>query len=105
MQSRRQIVKGASKCRRVISDICRKIDVDRSVSAELKGRGEIVIRGCRRICEYTPRVISLKINSGKINVCGNDLTCFAFSSSDIGIRGSIKCIFFTDEKRNCGNRK
>ncbi len=88
----------------VISRICGQIATDHSVSAELKGRREIVIRGCKKICRYTPQIISLKLNYGTINVSGSNLTCFAFSEANIGIFGNIKCVFFTDGNQKGGER-
>lgn len=95
MQKRNQKPNKMGQYPRIISNICQRVTIDRSVCAELKGRNEIVIRGCRRIDKYTPQKITLKIKCGSINVCGNDLTCFAFSEADVGIQGEIKCIFFT----------
>lgn len=105
MRSNKQIVRGTGKRPSLIADICKQIAVDRSVEAEIKGRNEIVIRGCKRICEYTPQIISLKIMGGTINVCGKDLTCFSFSQSNIGIQGKIKCIFFADDSKKGGKEK
>lgn len=102
MRNGDQINKRKRGCPRVVSNIYRHIAVDRTVAAELKGRDEIVIHGCRRICRYTPQHISLSIKCGRINVCGSDLDCYSFSPSDVGIRGRIKCVFFTEEKRNGG---
>ena len=102
MPKRKQDNANNGSASRAIADICRKIAGDHSVSAELKGHREIVIRGCRKICRYTPQIISLKLKSGTINVSGKNLTCFAFSESNIGICGDIKCIFFTDGSKKGG---
>ena len=99
MRKGKQISNRTGRCPRVVSDIYKHIAVDRSVIAELNGSGEIVIRGCKRICKYTPQQISLKLATGRINVCGNGLTCYSFSGTDVGIRGRIKCVFFTDDKK------
>ena len=98
MRKREQITSNKKASSRIMTYICDQIAIDRSLFIEMRGRDEIVIRGCRRICDYGPHMISLKLKSGNINVCGEKLTCYAFSGSHVSIRGRIKCVFFKDDK-------
>ncbi len=64
--------------------------------AEIRGRNEVTVRGCRRIEVYRDTLISLKIDTGYINICGRSLTCFSYSGTDMGISGKIRSVFFSD---------
>ena len=63
-----------------------------------------VIRGCRNIAYYSPNVISLRLKIGYINICGKNLFCSTFSSTDVCVEGKIKVIFFseTSPRGGCG---
>ncbi len=73
------------------------------LSVEIRKNREVNIRGCLKIEKYTPKLITVSIKSGFLNVTGNDLSCFSYSGRNIGISGKIRCVFFSD--CICGGRK
>lgn len=75
------------------------------LSAEMKGRKEITVRGCRKIELYKPTLITISVPGGYLNVSGKELTCFAYSGKDIGISGCLRCIFFSDSVPKGGVKK
>ena len=66
------------------------------VTAELRGKREVQVRGCERILVYLPERITLLTREGEWTVAGRGLTCTAYDSGSIGIEGVIDGIYAED---------
>lgn len=61
--------------------------------AEMRGRGEVQIRGCERILVYLPERITLLTRDGEWTVAGRGLTCTAYDCGSLGIEGQIDGVY------------
>lgn len=64
----------------------------RASTASLTSDRELLVTGCRRICEYGLDRVVLALTDVELTVCGEGLTMRAFFGSQIEIRGRIKSI-------------
>lgn len=67
---------------------------------EMRGQGELHLRGCRRIAEYGEEQIVLQLCHGFVRVRGHRLVCLSYHAGGALIRGWICGIDFseTEEK-------
>ena len=56
---------------------------------ELRGRGQLMIYGCRRILEYFPERISVAIKGFAVAIVGGGLICTTFHQGTVCIEGEI----------------
>ena len=100
----KQKVKSEKKRITPIAAVADLIAPNGGLSVEMKGRSNVTVRGCRKIAVYKPTLISLALFDGFINICGKELTCFAYSGRDITVTGKIKCIFFSEKAPEGGKQ-
>lgn len=61
---------------------------------EIRGRGNAVISGCRKILVYTPKEIRFKMSDCEISIKGKRLLCTSYCDSAIVIDGTIESVDF-----------
>jgi sporulation protein YqfC len=64
---------------------------------ELRGRNDIMVRGCRKILKYTPTNIILQMKSSAFSICGDRLVCMSYYVGAVGIKGRIDRMEFLEE--------
>lgn len=70
--------------------------VEGGLRAELRGRSTLTVNGCKRILEYTPSLIRLKVWRCVLCVRGTGLSCSSYFAGAVGIEGEIDSISFED---------
>lgn len=68
---------------------------------EIRGRGNLLIRGCRRILKYSSEEIIIATCRDVFSVRGASLTCISYLAGAIGIEGRIDSVEFCSERREC----
>ena len=63
---------------------------------EIRGRGEVTVRGCGKILVYTPEEIRLCLHDGYVSVVGSRLVCTSYYVGAVGIEGKIHGISFEE---------
>ena len=66
---------------------------------EVRGGASMLVRGCKRILEYSSDRIRLLLSDGEISVCGDSLICTSYYGNAVGIEGKIKTLSFGEEER------
>ena len=61
---------------------------------EIRGRGEMTVRGSGKILVYTPEQICVALADGMLSVKGQLLTCTSYYVGAIGIEGRIDEVSF-----------
>ena len=61
---------------------------------ELRGQGELMLQGCKKIAVYTEEEIILMLRRGRVRIRGSGLCCIAYHACKIEIRGWISGIDF-----------
>lgn len=56
---------------------------------EIRGRGEAVIEGCRKVVTFTPDIIRLAMSDFNIVIEGERLNCLSFCEGSLVIGGRI----------------
>lgn len=64
---------------------------------EIRGRNIVIINGCKRILEYSPKKMRLAIKESSISVSGERLVCSTYHDGAICVEGYIESISFDDE--------
>ena len=64
----------------------------------LCGRGELSVRGCRRIVHYAPERICLDLGKEVLRVEGRGLLCASFGAGEVRVVGEIDVIGFEKEE-------
>ena len=86
--------------------ICEKFDLPTdilsSLSMEITGNAEAVIRGCRSILIYTEELIRLETKEKDIVIEGEKLCCPAYGGGSVVISGRFKHISY-EEKMSHGD--
>lgn len=80
-----------------------KLDVPSDVlegglRVHLRGRHSLTVHGCRRILDFTPEEIRLKLKDGVLCVRGCRLTCTAYLAGAVGVEGCIVSLQFEEEE-------
>ena len=75
------------------------------LSVELRGRNKLLIRGCRRILQYTPEDMSFQMKGCVLRINGKRLVCHSFLSGAVGIEGMIQGICFVDQDTPSGKEE
>ena len=71
---------------------------------EVRGKGNATVIGCRKILEYTPNVISLRMAKNILTITGERLVCLTYYAGQIAVRGEIQKIeFWEEENWHCSN--
>lgn len=73
-------------------------DVLTGVYLEMRGRRNLVVKGCRKILLYTTVEVRLLLGKDRLSVCGAGLYCTAYHSGVVEIDGRIDRISFLDER-------
>lgn len=69
-------------------------DVLGGVYLEMRGRNNLIVKGCRKILLYTTEEVRLLLNGDRLSVTGSRLYCTAYHSGVIEIDGVIDRISF-----------
>lgn len=74
-----------------------------STGMHLSGNNELIIDNCRRIEEYNE--VYMRIVSGNltVDIRGNGLRAYDFSTGGLVIRGCIEQIGLTERRKRCEN--
>lgn len=63
----------------------------------LSGRGELTVRGCRRILAYGDERISLRLSGGVLHIEGRGLLCTTFGGNIATVTGDISLLRLGEE--------
>ena len=63
---------------------------------EIRGRGEVTVRGVGKILAYTPEEICVALPRGILSVKGRGLICPSYSVGALGLEGQIDEVAFGD---------
>ncbi len=55
----------------------------------LRGQESAVVYGCRKILEYSPASVILKVGKKEVQISGQDLVCTSFSAGAVTVEGCI----------------
>ena len=68
--------------------------------AEIRGRNQVTVRGCRRVVKYSPEAVVLKMKRESIVIVGKRLRCLTYFSGAVTVEGIIDTFSFlgTDER-------
>lgn len=61
---------------------------------EIRGRSCVVIRGCRRILEYSEGRVALSLKRTAVLVTGKRLTCISYLAGAVSVEGIIDSVSF-----------
>ena len=64
---------------------------------ELRGRNSLLVHGCRRILQYAPEEMRLKMKGCVLCIKGQRLICHSYLAGAVGIEGKIEDICFCEE--------
>ena len=64
---------------------------------EIRGRGSVVVHGCRRILVYLPERIELSLHRGGVAIEGEGMCFVSFSAGSVGIEGRIKGVSILED--------
>ena len=66
---------------------------------EMRGRNSLLVKGCRRILQYSPVSIVLEVKKDTLTIEGKRLVCTSYHSGGIGIEGVIFSLSFNTEEK------
>jgi sporulation protein YqfC len=66
--------------------------------AEIRGRHQITVRGCRRVVRYSPEAVVLKMKRDTVVIAGKRLRCLTYFSGAVTVEGIIDSFSFS---RDC----
>lgn len=70
---------------------------------EIRGRGNAVIGGCRKILVYSPDEIRLEMKSCELVLRGKRLICTSYCESAVVIDGIIDTVEYANAKKESEN--
>ena len=78
-----------------------RLDVPADVAEEglrldMRGRHTLLVHGCRRILDFTPREVRLAVKDSVLTVSGCRLICTSYLAGAVGIEGYVCGISFCD---------
>ena len=81
--------------------LCRHLDLapdffSGSGLVEIRGRGEVTVRGGGRILLYTPSEIRIAMGCDTLSIAGEDLICTSYYQGAIGVGGRIVGVRFEE---------
>ena len=79
-------------------------DILNGIYLELRGRGNLTVRGCRKILLYTPEEVRLLLGSEVLSLRGAGLYCTAYRSGVIELDGRIDNISFESLEKEVGKK-
>ena len=84
--------------------LCRALDITPDILpggsyVEIRGRGSLLIRGCRKILKYSREEIVIATCRDVFSVRGESLTCISYLAGAVGIEGRIDGVDFCSERR------
>ena len=66
---------------------------------EMRGKNSLLVKGCRRILQYSPERIVLEVRKETLTIEGKRLVCTSYHSGSIGIEGVIFSLSFETEEK------
>lgn len=63
---------------------------------EIRGRGEVTVRGGGRILLYTPSEIRIAMGKYTLSIVGEELLCTSYYQSAVGVNGRIFGVGFEE---------
>lgn len=83
--------------------ICQRLDLSPDFFSgaglvEIRGRGEVTVRGGGRILLYTPSEIRIAMGDDTLSIVGESLVCTSYYPGAIGVGGRIFGVSFEEGK-------
>ena len=69
------------------------------VRIEMRGRGLMLLGGCRRILKYSAEEICFKVKGFCVTVKGGGLVCTTFHAGNVTVEGDIENITFDNGEK------
>ena len=81
--------------------LCRRLDLAPDLFGgeglvEIRGRGEVTVRGGGRILLYTPSEIRIAMGSYTLSILGEGLVCTSYYQGAVGVDGRIFGVGFEE---------
>ena len=70
----------------------------------LRGDSRAIVYGCRRILQYAPERICLRVGKRKLFILGRGLICASFSGGAVTLAGRIDGVFFDNPEKVKGEK-
>ncbi len=67
------------------------------VRVELRGRNTMFLCGCRRISNYSPKLIVFEIKGGRVGIFGEGLICTSYHAGTVSVEGYISSVRFLED--------
>ena len=64
----------------------------------LRGNGEISVRGCLGVLQYSPAEVRLSMKSKDLILTGKRLVCVSFSNRTVSLKGQIEELRFVKKE-------
>lgn len=96
-------MKKEKKIVNVRARLCESLDIPPDLIcggciAELRGRGEATLCGCRRVLLFRPEIIKLEMPEFNIVIEGEGLKCGTFCYSRVTVHGKIHAIKYEEKE-------
>lgn len=65
---------------------------------ELRGRNTLLVRGCQRILQYTPELLTFQMKGCVLKITGTRLVCHSYLAGAVGVEGRVDGICFDEER-------
>ena len=93
------------KCRgkkSVAQFICQKTgiagdELAGGVTLEMRGRGLLLVSGCKRIEKYSPSLMIMRVGAEMLFVRGRALICSSYHSGAVSVEGEIDSVGFAED--------
>lgn len=85
---------GGRTLRKRIACYCRQPEAADTLI--LRGRSRATVYGCRRILQYSPACIRLRVGKRTLAVFGGELVCSSFSGGALTVFGRIDAVRFEE---------
>ncbi len=72
-------------------------DIISGIHIEMRGRNNLIVRGCRKILLYTTGEVRLRLMGETLIIIGSRLYCTAYHNGAVEIDGMINSVSFDEE--------
>lgn len=96
--------KDKSKKKRGLGEfICEKSglagdEIAGGVTLEMRGRGLLLISGCKRIEKYSPCLMTMRVGHDILFVRGSGLVCTSYHWGTVSVEGVIDSVGFSEDE-------
>ena len=67
---------------------------------EMRGRGLLLISGCKRIEKYSPCLMAMRVGRDILFIRGSSLVCTSYHSGTVSVEGTIDSVGFSEDEES-----